>query len=345
MANTKEHVRPRTLYFFWLPGLIGIVIVGVLIQFHLTAKVPFVEGLLVKPGAPGFIAGTVMVTALWALTALLFRRLRSRKEMKVIKKAKRALQSLRHGSDLDKHFRAEVGVGYTTSLLRQRFLLLNERLQDSNRSDRAGSLMAGQSSVDAGQSQRAFGPLRALIWALPALGFMGTAFEMANAVGGLGDALGTTKGYDDLRQLLVNDVIPHLAGAFDITLFALGSSVVCFFLLSLVVAHDEDVLNEADSASLQMLAQIEDDTSSAIGIYPLINELQYLTSQVKQLNTSISQLLDVADYSQFRPSLEAIESNTREAAATLLAVDTNLREERVIMVRAGSGTAITRSGL
>ena len=107
------------------------------------------------------------------------------------------------------------------------------------------SLMSGQSGIDDSYLQNAYGPLRAFVWALPAFGFMGTTFEMAGAVGGLGTALSQTQGYNDLRDLLVNQVVPHLASAFNITIFALGCSVLCFLFLSVVHASEEATLLEA----------------------------------------------------------------------------------------------------
>ena len=124
---------------------------------------------------------------------------------------------------------------------------------------------------------------------------MGTAFEMAKAVGGLGTSLGSTSDYLGLRNLLVTDVVPHLAGAFDITLFALGGSVVCFLLLSLVHHREEQVLNDADAVSLSLLAKITDERPELLlnddnsryladGMRDLRLVLQVLSQELNKLN-------------------------------------------------------------
>src|SRR5262249_46173606 len=147
--------------------------------------------------------------------------------------------------DLDSHIRHLFRTGnpnlapyfenlYAKSYVSGRLGLVSARLNDQNRSERVAFLVVGQSSIDGARSESFYSGVGALVWAMPGLGFMGTAFEMAGAVGGMGASLTGTSDYLGLRNLLVTSVIPHLAGAFDITLFALGGSVFTFMFLTLV---------------------------------------------------------------------------------------------------------------
>jgi hypothetical protein len=184
--------------------------------------------------------------------------------------------------------------------------------------------------------QSAYGVLRAIVWALPALGFIGTAFEMAGAVGGLGTALDRTQGYNDLRNLLVGEVIPHLAGAFDITLFALGCSVVCYLLLSLAYAREERLLLEADAVSLRALAQAP-DAPDGPGLERLLPEVQALTDALSQVNASLAALQDDQRGGVILPALRAILTYARSASEELKNVREALEGEMVVVRRPRPG--------
>lgn len=333
MTIPAQADAPSTFKTFWLPGLLGVIVVGTALYFHLLRAVPFLDRLMAKAGPPRLIAAVVMALTLWAIFALLIRRMLSAREMKAVELVKAAVPGLYGAADWDYEFERKGGSLYTSSQLRRRFFLMKERLLDSNRSDRGGALMAGQAGVDAAYVQTAYGPLRALIWALPAFGFMGTAFEMSSAVGGLGEALGQTQGYNDLRNLLVENVVPHLAGAFDITLFALGSSVVCFILLSLVVAREETVLTESDAVSLLALAKIKDDAPFGPGVTTLVAELQALTKQVEQVNGSLGRWQQDGGVWQLLPLVNSIASDVEQMGGTLGVIQSSLQEERVLVSR------------
>ncbi len=296
---------------FWITGILSGLITYSAITFHLTKRFTFLDQLLVKSGPPGKIAAVLLWFVLWMLLALLARFWRVRSERKLVAATQFFLDELNEDTlpeDLDEHLQyafldryKSPAVGeymaqlYEKSQLRSRLRLLQDRLIDHNRSDRISFLLMGQSGVDAARAESSYGPLRALVWAMPGLGFMGTAFEMAKAVGGLGTSLGSTSDYLGLRNLLVTEVIPHLAGAFDITLFALGGSVACFLLLSLVYRLEEEVLNDADAVSLSLLSKIADERPQLLlndgnsrylaeGLRDLRLILQVLSTELNKLN-------------------------------------------------------------
>ena len=102
--------------------------------------------------------------------------------------------------------------------------------------------------------------MRAVVWTMPGLGFVATTLEMARAVGGMGQSIGGTSNYEGLRDALVREVIPHIAGAFDITVLGLGASVASYMLIALVNARQEHLEIGLDEVSLNLLAKLPDPT-------------------------------------------------------------------------------------
>ncbi len=267
---------------FWGPALLTLGLIVVLKFFHLDARIPFLDQLLANQGPPGIIALLVLGSTLFCLLRLIAWHIAAIRATALINLAKQALEaSLANQNpfssqnvDAISQIQRALGQYYESSILRQRLQLAQKRLAEP---ERALSLMSSQSGIDGSSLQNAYGPTRALIWALPVLGFMGTAIEMAGAVGGLGVALSQTQDYNGLRNLLVNQVVPHLASAFNITIFALGCTVVCFILLSWVHAREQTTLLEADALSLQILADKQ-------------SELQALIQHLQTLNTTLTSL-------------------------------------------------------
>lgn len=112
-------------------------------------------------------------------------------------------------------------------------------------------------SLDAAILAGSYGPLNVYAWALPVLGFMGTALGMAEAIRGFKDALGNTRG--DLNVLvdtLASKVIPGLAGAFHVTILALGASLVVYLCTSVLRDWDQEALNKLDRLCIVMLSRI-----------------------------------------------------------------------------------------
>ena len=126
------------------------------------------------------------------------------------------------------------------------------------------------------------------MWSLPALGFLGTASEMAHAVSGLGETVAGTNSYTDLRGFLVQDVIPPLANAFGVTLLALACAVVCHLALTLAHTYEQRFLLEADSVTLETLAARSPAIAHSGGIASPAGSIDALAKQLEQLNEFLS---------------------------------------------------------
>lgn len=278
---------------FWLPGLFAVGLAALAIRLNAFAWAPFVTDLLERGGAPGRIAELVLAVTLWVGVVAAIRLRRTHVERSVIAEVRSHVgrQVLADGiSDVDQWLvRAVHEPPYATSLLRRRFDLLR-RAPRGTPTETAAFVLANQSALDANYSETSYGPLRALVWSLPTLGFLGTASEMGRAVSGLGNAVARTDDYQSLRNLLVNRVVPPLADAFDITLFALSASVLCYFLVAVTHAREESTLLDADSASLEVLALTATSAPDGAVISPpqVHGDIDALVTQVGQANRALA---------------------------------------------------------
>jgi hypothetical protein len=262
-------------------------------RFQWLNKLEFINELVSKPSVPGLVATIVLIVVLWVLLSLFFRNNWASKELRVISASNFQLSQTNANAQSLFTFIQNTIKQFNGSLLQERFQLVLQNLQGHNASDKASTLLGGQSGVDSSHIHSGYGPLRALVWALPGLGFMGTAFEMASSIGGLGTALTTTQDYSGLRNILVSNVVPHLAGAFDITIFALGSSVIMFLLLSLVFHREEKAIFNADALCLKIIARIQDvqiTPNAAFGTEHLSGDMRVLSQQLNLLSSAISQV-------------------------------------------------------
>lgn len=278
---------------FWLPGVLSLILVSMSSRFQWLNKVEFINELVSKSSVPGLVATIVLVVVVWILISLFFRNNWASKELRIISASNFQLSSTNVNTHSLFTFIQNTIKQFNGSLLQERFQLVVQNLQGHNASDKASTLLGGQSGVDSSHIHSGYGPLRALVWALPGLGFMGTAFEMAASIGGLGTALTTTQDYSGLRNLLVSNVVPHLAGAFDITIFALGSSVVMFLLLALVFHQEEKAIFNADALCLKVIARIQDvqiAPNTTSGGENMSGDMRVLSQQLNLLSSTISQV-------------------------------------------------------
>lgn len=289
-------MRQKKEKAFLICFLLSLALTGSVLYFNLARPWQWLNALLHKTGGVGSIAFLVLWLNLWVVFFLIVRYVQTASERTIITIASAEISNLRGVPDLDRHLSENLQEAwrllYNDSQLKTRLQLWRARLHDFNRSDRLSFLMMGQAGIESARIESIYGPLRALVWALPGLGFMGTAMEMSEAIRKVG-AIGSGK-TDELLISLTTGVIPALGGAFQITLFALGSSVVCFLLLSLAHRREEKIIHSADALSLHLLARVADerpalklnDESSrylATGLRDLRTTLQVLTFELHNL--------------------------------------------------------------
>lgn len=319
---------------FWFPLIISGVIVALLNRYKIINKVPFLDNLLSKPGLAGFIALVLLIIIFWVLLVLTGRRITVAREKIVVNLVANRIDRIDKDKQVDSYFIVTLGDVYKSSSIRHRLSLLHDPLSKTINPEWSALLVSGQSNLDALHTQISYGPLRALVWALPGLGFMGTAYEMATAIAGLGSSLAKTQSYNDLRNLLVSGVIPHLGGAFDITLFALGSSVVLFFVLSLVYQFEEKVTNDSDDTILKILAQAKQDILSMrdfnVGVDRLSREVTSFNQQFDQYITVMAQANQMDIYTPLLQSMENMNNNLSRIQESVEGLKYELNQDLVL---------------
>ncbi len=245
---------PRLRWTFLWCGVLGTGAALMLVAAGATAVIPQLDELIDRGGASEALATAVLAADFWVLALLCAQLARIGRESRAL-----AYERARHSRERGRGgARNHYGIDppRPASFERTEVHEVVTQLRKlpgglTPGEDQAAFLTSGHSALRAARSETPYTLLRALVWALPALGFIGTAAEMAHAIGGLSGAVRETGSYADLAGALVPNVIEPLAGAFGITLFALGSSVVGHVLVTLVHTREERLALDMDRMVLE----------------------------------------------------------------------------------------------
>ncbi len=111
------------------------------------------------------------------------------------------------------------------------------------------TMMESRANVDAARVAGSYILVKAFLWAIPLLGFIGTVVGLSHAIGGMNFSNG-----DDLSQMVgsLNAVVSNLGTAFDATLLGLVYAVVLNFTMNPLGKHEEEVLTEIESYCNEM---------------------------------------------------------------------------------------------
>jgi hypothetical protein len=107
------------------------------------------------------------------------------------------------------------------------------------------TMMESQSAIDANNIAGSYTILKAFIWALPILGFIGTVVGVSTAVAGLASSLDTASDMSSMKTAL-NGVFGGLGTAFDTTLLALIMSMLVKIPTSALQKSEEDIITAVD---------------------------------------------------------------------------------------------------
>ena len=260
---------------FLVTGVFAVLITAIAAPLGLFNWLPIVGELIDRGGAVSGIAVLVLVFSLWTLLFVLVRLTSSAQERRAAGELRRALAGPngREGV-LNGQWRP-----VPNTIVAQRVTALRSA------PDQATAALAARSELDHALGEVSYVPARAVVWALPALGFLGTAAEMSRAVGGLGGSVGVTTNYADLRNALVSEVIPPLADAFGATLFALGAGVVCHLLLTWTIAREQRTLLDVEEVTLELVGTQETPQATHAS---LNGELDALTNELSRTRTEMT---------------------------------------------------------
>lgn len=107
------------------------------------------------------------------------------------------------------------------------------------------TMMESQSAIDANNIAGSYTLLKAFIWALPILGFIGTVVGVSTAVAGLASSLDTASDMSSMKNAL-NGVFGGLGTAFDTTLLALIMSMLVKIPTSALQKSEDDIITAVD---------------------------------------------------------------------------------------------------
>lgn len=112
-----------------------------------------------------------------------------------------------------------------------------------------GHMMSSQSDIDGMRIGGSFSMLKAFLWAIPILGFIGTVIGLSHAIGGMNLDM------EDLTKIkaTLGDVVGGLGTAFDATLLGLVLALMLNFPLNAMIKAEDDNLNEIDAFCNEVL--------------------------------------------------------------------------------------------
>jgi hypothetical protein len=287
-SDLPSVARPRSRSLLWA-GAGAIALTSVAAALGLLGRLPAIGGLMDRGGAVSAIAVLVVAISLWTVLFVLGRWMVDLRERVAIRVAREAIEapvfaptdnpSGRVRRRLSDAGLAQSRVGHRISAA---------TVSAGNGPDATAVALSARSELDHAYVDVWYQPARALVWALPALGFLGTAAEMSRAIGGLGTSVAETAAYVELRNALVSRVIPPLADAFGATLLALGAAVVCHLLLTWIVSREQRTLLGIEEVILAVLARTPG--SPPASPVTLGREMGALTDEMAQTRTALAAL-------------------------------------------------------
>jgi len=122
-------------------------------------------------------------------------------------------------------------------------------------------MMASQSEIDSARIGGSYTLLRAFLWGIPLLGFIGTVVGLSQAIGGMNFA-----NVEDVGKIVgsINNVTSGLGSAFDATLLGLVLALTLNFPLNALAKQEDDNLHTIDAFCNEvLLPRLKDATPTA----------------------------------------------------------------------------------
>jgi biopolymer transport protein ExbB/TolQ len=124
------------------------------------------------------------------------------------------------------------------------------------------NMLSSQSDIDSMRIGGSYALLKAFLWAIPILGFIGTVIGLSHAISGMNFA-----GMADLKEITatLGNVTGGLGTAFDATLLGLVFALALNFPLNGMMKSEDDCLNDIDSFCNEVLLPRLNDGGSLAG--------------------------------------------------------------------------------
>ena len=113
-----------------------------------------------------------------------------------------------------------------------------------------GHMMESQSNIDSARIGGSYSVLKAFLWAIPILGFIGTVLGLSQAIGGM-----SFENVTDVTAVIasINGVTSGLGTAFDATLLGLVLAMALNFPMNALAKREDDNLNDVDAFCNEVL--------------------------------------------------------------------------------------------
>jgi biopolymer transport protein ExbB/TolQ len=126
--------------------------------------------------------------------------------------------------------------------------------------DEVSEMLSSQSDIDSARIGSSFSTLKAFLWAIPILGFIGTVIGLSHAIGGMN--------FSKMKELpqivnMLGDVVGGLGTAFDATLLGLVLALFLNFPMNAMIKAEDDNLNSIDAFCNEILLPRLNDGGSA----------------------------------------------------------------------------------
>lgn len=116
--------------------------------------------------------------------------------------------------------------------------------------DDVREMMVSQSEIDSARIGGSYTLVRAFLWGIPLLGFIGTVIGLSHAIGGMNFA-----NVEDIEKIIgaINNVTSGLGTAFDATLLGLVLALTLNFPLNALAKQEDDNLHSIDAFCNEVL--------------------------------------------------------------------------------------------
>ena len=207
------------------------------------------------------------------------------------------------------------------------------------------AMMTSQSAIDGSRIMGSYIMLRAFLWAIPLLGFIGTVVGLSHAISGM--SFGSV---EDVGKIVgsINNVTSGLGTAFDATLLGLVFAVTLNFPLNSLGKHEEETLNDIDAFCNEvLLPRLSDGAGAGGGDFNAVADSvvkalgaaqqEFLTD----LNALSARMLEYSDNLDRRND-EHQQTVMNEFVTNMTAMRTEV-EGNITTMRSGVESALTES--
>ena len=267
----KDPTNPNPLVSFGLGFLAFLVLIGILYPFKAAPDIPAAKYTLMQWVASLFFkhmlvsfTNTLFFTWSFAILYLKWKKLRHQRQALMLDvlpwELGAEINAQNVGSFIDHLYKLPRSQRDSMMVNRMRKAL--ELFEVKQSVGDVTNMLSSQSEIDGMRIGGSYTLLKAFLWAIPILGFIGTVIGLSHAISGMNFA-----GMDDLKQITatLGTVTGGLGTAFDATLLGLVFALALNFPLNSMMKSEDDCLNDIDAFCNEVLLPRLNDGASLAG--------------------------------------------------------------------------------